>query len=537
MHRLQRLIQSSWWNNLTRTIDASGIAVAAKDPKSGDSDDYPARIYVPRGVPDQHAYYSDLAREKPNMRLDVQWLPDGDVTADFIKSLNTKPGILALEMERNPTTGELKGLPFIVPGGRFNELYNWDSCFCAISMIDTHPFLVKSILRHFIFETMHYGKILNANRSYYLGRAQPPFLTDLALRTYKATRHEPGSKELLKHAILAAMKEYSSYWMTPPRYDESSGFTRYRPIGSGIGPETPAAEFSHILEPFAKKYDTTVDAIGQAYTDGEIKEPDLDAFFLHDRALRESGHDTTMRLEGVCADLATVDLNCLLYRYETDIADTIRNVFDDHLEVPAAFCGPGQVADHVQSSATWDRAAKRRKFSIDKYCWNEEKGSYFDYNTVTKKQTSFEYVTCLWPLWCGLASPHQAALLVEKALPKFECVGGLSAGTEHSRGPINAKNPPKQWDYPYGWAPHQILAWDGLKQYGYHKDAERLTYKWLHMMTAVFMDYNGTVVEKYDVTRPKAPHQVSAEYGNQGLNFKYAPQEGLVFPYTCSHPC
>ena len=145
---------------------------------------------------------------------------------------------------------------------------------------------------------------------------------------------------------------------------------------------------------------------------------------------------------------------------------------------------------------------------------------------MTKEQTDYEYVTCLWALWCGVASPHQADLLVRKALPKFECIGGLSTSTERSRGRVDDLNPPKQWDYPYGWAPHQIMAWDGLKRYGYHQDAQRLIYKWLLMIIRVFVDYNGTVVEKYDVTQVKAPHKVTAEYGNQGLDFKYAPEEG-----------
>ena len=526
VHRLKRLITSSWWDNLTRNIDASGIALAAKDPKPGNLDNSPPRIYIPRGASEQHAYYSKIALDEPQMKLDVQWLPEGDVTADFIRSLNDKPGLLALEMDKDPSTGELTGVPFIVPGGRFNELYNWDSCFCAISLIGTHPHIVKSILKHFIFEIMHYGKILNANRSYYLGRAQPPFLTDLALRTYTATLHEAGSKKLLEHAVLAAMKEYHNYWMTPPRYDKESGLTRYRPIGSGIGPETPASEFERVLMPYTKKYNMKVEELGRAYTNGDIKEPRLDLFFLHDRALRESGHDTTKRLVGVCADLGTIDLNCLLYRYETDIADIIRTLFNDRIVMPAVFCAPGQVADHVESSAAWDRAAKKRKSIIDKYCWNEGKGSYFDYNTVTKKQTDFEYVTCLWPLWCGVASPQQAALLVEKSLLHFECIGGLSTSTERSRGPINDDNPSRQWDYPYGWAPHQMLAWDGLKKYGYHEEAERLIYKWLHMIIGVFVNYNGTVVEKYNVTQLKYPHKVNAEYGNQGLNFKFAPEEG-----------
>lgn len=507
--RLQGLIQTSWWDNLKRNIDESGIAIAAKDPKTYETADSRPRIYIPHGVPLQHAYYSKLAREMPEINLDVQWLPASDITAEFIKSLNDKPGILALEMEEYDSNGrkELMGLPFIVPGGRFNELYNWDSCFCATAMIDTHPHIVKSILRHFIFEIKHYGKILNANRSYYLGRSQPPFLTDLALKTYRATKHEPGAKDLLKLAILAAMKEYYSYWMTAPRYDEDTGLTRYRPIGTGIPPEVESTGFDHILEPYAKKHEMTMTEVGRAYTSGQIHEPELDTFFLHDRALRESGHDTSNRFVGVCADLATIDLNCLLYRYETDIAEAIRTFFEDKLQVPVDFCAHGQVVDRFESSVMWEFSARKRKDSIDRYLWNEEKGLYFDFNTITKKPNEYETVTSFWALWCGVASPHQAALLVEKNLGKFECVGGLSSTTEISRGSINAANPQKQWDYPNGWAPHQILAWDGLKKYGYHEETERLAYRWLHMITRVFVDYNGTVVEKYDVTDLKSPHR------------------------------
>ena len=525
--RLERLIKSSWWNNLTRTIDASGIAKSARDPKPGaDPEDRP-RIYVPHGAPEQHAYYTQLAQEMPELNLDVQWLPEGTITAEFIRGLNDRSGLLALEMEEDLDKRlGLKGHPFIVPGDRFNELYNWDACFCALGMIATHPELVKSILRNFAFEIKHYGKVLNANRSYYLGRSQPPFMTDLALRTYKATCDDAGAKDLLKLAIFAAMKEYHDYWMTTPRYDPESGLTRYRPIGVGICPETPAHEFTHVLKPYAEKYKMTIESFGRAYTYGEIHEPELDVFFLHDRALRENGHDTTKRLEGVCADLGTVDLNCLLYKIETDIAEAIRIAFDDRLEVPATFCGHGQKAGRVHSSEDWEGAAEKRKQLFNKFMWNEEHGMYFDYNTETKMRTDFEYATTLWPLWCGVASPDQAALIVEKALPKFECLGGISTSTEHSRGPVSPKNPQRQWDYPYGWAPHQILAWDGLKKYGYHAEAERLAYRWLHMMTRVFSDYNGTVVEKYNVTTLDGSHKVSAEYGNQGKNFKYAPLEG-----------
>ncbi|KAL9100784.1 MAG: hypothetical protein Q9163_003880 [Psora crenata] len=528
--RVERFIKRSWWNNLSRTIDASGIAIAAKDPKAEDSQ---ARIYVPRGAPKQHAYYSKIAQEEPSMRLDVQWLPEGELTSEYIHSLDAKPGLLALEMEEDDSeTGGLRGLPFIVPGGRFNELYNWDSCLCAWGMLDTHPHIVKSILRHFAFEIQHYGKICNANRSYYLGRAQPPFLTDLALRTYKATQHEPDSKGRLKLAILAAIKEYHNYWMSPSRYDDVTGLARYRPIGAGFPPECEPTQFVHVVAPYAAKYKVTIAQFIKMYNDKEINEPSLDVFCLHDRAVRECGHDSSNRVEGVCADLGTIDLQCLLYKYETDIAHAIRHVFNDHLLVPAAFCASGQAADHVETSAVWAQAAKKRKQVIDKYCWNEEEGLYFDYNIATGQQSDFETATSLWPLWCGVASPQQATRLVEKGLPKFECIGGLSAGTEKSRGLVDHARPQKQWDYPYGWPPHQLLAWDGLKRYGYHGEAERLIYRWLHMVMKVFVDYNGTVVEKYNVTTLDAPHKVDAEYGNQGMNFKYAPQEGWVMPFA-----
>ena len=526
-HRIERLITTSWWDNLTRRLDASGIARAAPDPKPG-SEDISPRIYVPPDSPEQYALFSKFALENPEMRLDVQWLPKGEITAEFIRTLNESPGLLALGMEKVELNGrkEYNGFPFVVPGGRFNELYNWDAVFCAYGMVNTHRSLVQGILRNFIYEIKHYGKILNANRSYYLGRSQPPLLTDLALRLYRETRLEHGAKDLLRHALLAAMKEYYSYWMTTPRYDPDTGLSRYRPIGFGICPEVPIKDYTHVLEPYAEKYNMKIEEFGRAYTNRELKEPDLDVYFLHDRAVRENGHDTTNRLEGVCADLGTVDLNCLLYRYETDIATTISTVFDDNLVVPKEYCAPGQTPDHVETSSLWNRAVKKRKQMIDKYLWNEEKGMYFDYNTVTKKQMSFEYVTTFWPLWCGAASPHQAASVVKTALPKFECLAGLSSSTEKTRGVVSHKNPQKQWDYPFGWAPHQIMAWDGLKLYGYHENAERLIYKWLHMMMKVFRDYNGAVVEKYDVTDQKAPHKVTAEYGNQGLAFKYAPEEG-----------
>jgi len=536
--RLARMIRDSFWPNLTRKIDAGNIAMVAKDPKDWTTDPRP-RVYVPRGAPEQFEYYTKIAETHPEIRLDVQWLAE-TVTAEYIRDLNSAPGLLAVAMdEKVDVQGNktLQGKPFVVPGGRFNELYGWDSYMISLGLLandpldpnrnmDVHIDLSKNMVENFCFCIQHYGKILNANRSYYLGRSQPPFLTDMTLRVYDRIRHKPGSLDFLRRGILAQIKEYYNVWMAEPRFDEASGLSRYRPVGVGVPPETEATHFTHVLEPYARKHNMTFDEFVRAYNMKEVEEPELDEYFLHDRAVRESGHDTSYRLEKVAANLATVDLNSCLYKIESDIARTIRGSFGDRLLIPKEFHVPGMNLDQLETSAIWDRRAKKRRLAMNQYMWNDEKGMYLDYDTVKEEMTTYESATTFWAMWAGVATPRQAAAMVIKALPLFEELGGLSSGTEESRGPVGLHRPNRQWDYPFGWAPQQLLAWTGLQRYGYLEEAQRLAYKWLFMVTKAFVDFNGVVVEKYDVTQPHDPHKVAAEYGNQGADFKGVPREG-----------
>lgn len=501
VNRLSRLVRDQFWDGLTRRVDASTVLQCTLDPKDWTQDPQP-RIYIPPGAPEQYTYYTKLAADRPDLRLDVQLLPDR-ITPEYVRDLNDKPGALALAMEEvddpeAPGTKTLRGVPFVVPGGRFNELYGWDSYMIALgALVDDRVDLAKAVVTNFCFCIRHYGKMPNATRSYYLGRAQPPFVTDLALRVYEKTRHEPGAREFLREAVLAAVKEYHSVWTSAPRLDGATGLSKYRPEGKGVPPETEATHFVHILTPYAERHGMSFEEFVRAYNHDEVREPALDEYFLHDRALRESGHDASYRLEGVAANLATTDLNALLFKYEFDIARTIREVFGDRLVVPDEFCaGTPYQPGETLSSAAWDRRAKRRKRTMDALMWDEAEGMFFDYNTKTRERTTYESCTTLWTLWAGVASPAQAALMVQRALPKFEALGGLLSGTERSRGEISLSRPNRQWDYPYGWAPHQMLAWTGLLRYGFTEEAERLVYKWLYMMTKVFVDFNGVVVEK-----------------------------------------
>lgn len=144
--------------------------------------------------------------------------------------------------------------------------------------------MAKSMVQNFCFCIKHYGKIFNANRTYYLGRTQPPFLTDMAFRVYEKIRHESGALDFLREAILAAIKEYHTVWMASPRLDPLTGLSRYRPDGIGVPPETEASHFTRILEPYACKYGMSCSEFVQAYNknDGTITEPNLDEYFLRE---------------------------------------------------------------------------------------------------------------------------------------------------------------------------------------------------------------------------------------------------------------
>ncbi|GAB7355628.1 hypothetical protein MBLNU459_g6350t1 [Dothideomycetes sp. NU459] len=531
VNRLSRLIKEFFWPNLTRRIDGSNIAVVGRDPKDWTPNPRP-RIYIPRGAPEQFEYYTRVAREHPDMNLDVQWLAKDPGNEEYVRDLNEAPGLLALEVERVKDTAhgepDYIGLPFVVPGGRFNELYGWDSYMETLGLlVNNREDLAKAMVKHFCFCIKHYGKILNANRSYYLCRTQPPFLTDMALRVFERIQAQPDAKEFLRVAILAAIKEYYSVWMSAPRHDPESGLSRYRAQGIGVPPETEASHFVHVLDPFAKKHQMSFDEFVHAYNYGKVKEPELDDYFVHDRAVRESGHDTSYRLEKVAGNLATIDLNSLLYKYETDISRTIRMFFGDRLPIPDDFLTKGMEKGHVESSAIWDRRALKRRRTMTKLMWDADKGMYFDYDTVEKQHTGYESATTFWAMWSGVCTTEQATAMVQKALPRFEALGGLVSGTEESRGPVGLSRPNRQWDYPYGWAPQQILAWTGLLRFGFDEVAHRLIYRWIYMVTKAFVDFNGVVVEKYDVTQPLHPHRVTAEYGNQGSDFKGVAKEGF----------
>jgi alpha,alpha-trehalase len=511
--RISRFIREIYWNGLTRRIDEKGLIKILSDTKTETKDGF-RYIYVPHIDKLAFEYYTNVGSRHPESKIKVVRLPEV-ITPDFVKNLDGYHGILALALS-DDHDGGVSGVPFVVPGGRFNEMYGWDSYFEALGLLeDGRIDLAQAMVENFVYEINHYGKILNANRTYYLTRSQPPFLTSMALAVYRHLPHSAENREWLKNTFLAAIKEYHNVWMGERRLTQT-GLSRYYGEGLGQPPEVEPGHFDYLYAEYAKKLGMDVKQLEKSYKSGELTVPELDEFFTHDRSMRESGHDKTYRWGDHCADFVNVDLNSLLYKYEIDIADTIRKVFNDALKI-----GKGK----IEVSSVWYQRASKRKDLMNKYQWNQERGLFFDYNFVNKSQKIFISSVALYPLWAGLATDEQAKSIVERAIPAIEMAGGLVGSTEKSRGDISESRPERQWDFPNGWAPHQIMAWQGLLNYGYNDIAYRLIYRWLYTITRNAVDYNGTVPEKFDVVN--RTHLVFAEYGNVGTKFAYITKEGF----------
>ncbi|GAA0872873.1 hypothetical protein GCM10009117_20200 [Gangjinia marincola] len=515
--RISRMIKTRYWDGLTRTMDSAGIEKLIKDTKNASLTAQVLPVYVPYNDTLAINYYKELEK---SLAIRTVRLP-AEVTPQYVASINDKPGILSLKLFRED--GKIKGAPFVVPGGRFNEMYGWDSYFESIGLIiDGRVDLAKAMADNFQYEIENYGKILNANRSYYLTRTQPPFYTSLIKEVFEQTKDTTWLKSHLKTAI----KEYETVWMVPGKRLTKTGLNRYLAEGIGITPETEEGHYDAVIKPLADKAGMSIEEYTQAYRDATVGNAELDdriakdrikldTYFMHDRTVRESGHDTSYRIEGIAADLAPVALNAFLYQYESDFAQLTKDVFG----------GKFSANDKTYTTAYWQEQAEKRKKLATQYLFNPEAGYFVDYNISEKMQQDFLAATTFTPLWSNMATKEQAEALIKNAFPKLKELGGIAASTKESRGPISAERPQRQWDYPNGWAPHQIMAWKGMINYGYEKEAQELIYRWLYMITRNAVDYNGTIPEKYDVV--EATHKVFAEYGNVGTDFEYITQEGF----------
>lgn len=379
--------------------------------------------------------------------------------------------------------------PYFIPNEKkFNTIYYWDSYFMMRGIIGTkRAWIMKDMVENFAYLFEKYQIIPNFSALASTGRSQPPFLSSMILDTYESyhPNHDvktaikklftsvskgTGSvnKVWLKEMIAVAKKEYANVWLDP----------------QGL--------YYHSVD----GYDLN-------------RYGDRDIGYAHSSEL-ESGWDFTSRFYNRCDEFFPVDLNIFLYKYEKDFAKAAR------------------ILDQPAEEEYWEQKSVERKRAINKYCWNDKEGFFYDYNYITKRQSIFLSLAGFTPLWAGLASPEQAARLVEK-IPLFETKYGLVITTKNSLAPkvdvsvipiryriaVREILEPKQWDYPNIWPPLEYLTVIGLLRYGYVDVAQRIMKKSIAAQNIIFKKY-GTFFEK-----------ISCLNGDITKDFHYIGQSGF----------
>lgn len=443
------------WDTLTRSLE--DLAAAAHDPKFAKAGQVRWPVYVART--------ESMAKVEARVRA---VLPERDRRTIHLVSLPRRAadikehGLLYLPH------------PYVVPGGRFNEMYGWDSYFIVLGLLrDDRVELARNMVDNHLYQVRHYGTVLNANRTYYLSRSQPPFLSRMVRDVFDRT----GDEAWLRAALPLVEKHYG-YWTVGAHLAGDTGLSRYFDFGEGPAPEVLADErdeqgrthYERIRE-----YYRTHDIVD--YEESRFYDRERDRltplFYKGDRSMRESGFDPSNRFGAFAVDVisyAPVCLNSLLYVMERDLAAI-----------------HGRIGN-ARMQKTWEERAGRRRERVNALLWDEAAGLYFDYNTERRARREYPFGTTFFPLWAGIASEAQAAA-VQRNLHLFERRGGIVTST------VSTGN---QWDAPFGWAPLQLMAVEGLRRYGFGDDADRLARRFISLVAAEFAE-NAVIVEKYDV--------------------------------------
>jgi alpha,alpha-trehalase len=463
-------------------------------------------LYLPAGI----ELPAKVAELENSCYVQVRSLPRmighmGDVTPEELPG----PGLLYLPN------------PYVVPGGRFNEMYGWDSYFILLGVLRSGMRdLARGMMENFLFEIEHYGAVLNANRTYYLTRSQPPFLTSMIRSILEDQGSFPDNATALawlgRAYDLAA--RYYRIWTQPERLAGSTGLARYYDLGKGPVHElADDSTYFHdvigwLLEHPDQDPGYLVKSQRESNPDpqhpehncdprtGATREPACvrgyglsDDFYLGDRAMRESGFDSSFRFGPFCGSThhyAPVCLNSLLYRYEQEMAE---------------FAAQLGLKTEVED---WNSRAAQRKDAMQKYLWQEEDGLFLDYDFIKDRPSHYDYLSAYYPLWAGLATQTQAQS-IKDSLYQFERFGGLTMSSTESG---------MQWDEPYGWAPANWIVVQGLLRYGFGYDARRIATAFIETIDANFA-VDATLREKYDVVRRAADVHVTAGYKENVIGF------------------
>ncbi len=357
--------------------------------------------------------------------------------------------------------------PYVVPGGRFREIYYWDSYFTMLGLaVDGQQSLVEAMLIDFTDTIERYGHIPNGMRTYYLGRSQPPFyalMLDLSKDTSKDAR------------FLAALKREHAYWMKGADCLDATGACD-RVVRM---PDGTLLNRYWDDRPLPRDESYAEDLI----TAKEDPSRPAETIYRHLRAGAESGWDYSSRwladpsrLSSIrTTDIVPVDLNSLMLIMEESIAKR------------------SAAAGDSAGAARFKAIAARRRTALNRYFWVARESRYADWDRTTLAPTPRLSAAMLFPLFAGAASPQQAAAVATTARRTLLASGGLRTT------PLRTG---QQWDNPNGWAPLQWIAIAGLEKSGQPQLAKEIAIRWIDTVSSAYAE-TGKMLEKYDVEERK----------------------------------
>ncbi|UST52272.1 alpha,alpha-trehalase TreF (plasmid) [Comamonadaceae bacterium OTU4NAUVB1] len=372
---------------------------------------------------------------------------------------------------RHPHRGSLLALPhaYVVPGGRFMEMYYWDSYFTMLGLdASGRTSLLHAMTDNFAYLIDTHGHVPNGTRTYYLSRSQPPVFALMAELCESHRGHGCGH-------YLPQMRREHAFWMDG---------------AEGLAPGTAhrrvvALADGTLLNRYWDDRDTPREESWREDTATATRARRPAAQVWRDlRAAAESGWDFSSRWLDDAAPhaepadaLATirttsilpVDLNALLHKLETTIARL------------ALAAGDGATARDFEARAEARRRAMTAVF------WCERTGAFLDHDWTTGTARRHLNAATVTPLFTRTATPGQARALAATVRAHLLAPGGLATSLTESG---------QQWDRPNGWAPLQWLAAEGFEAYGHHALANDIRARWLDTVERVY-DAEGKLVEKY----------------------------------------
>ncbi|PWU01848.1 MAG: alpha,alpha-trehalase [Bacteroidetes bacterium] len=364
--------------------------------------------------------------------------------------------------------------PYIVPGGRFREIYYWDSYFTMLGLKESgENEMIENMIKNFAYLINTYGHIPNGARTYYLGRSQPPFFACMV-----QLLAEVKGDGVYTTYLPALEKEYQFFMEGADQLKPGEVHRRVVKLADGT-----------ILNRYWDDMETPrQESYREDFEVAQKSGRDIIEMYHHLRAGAESGIDFSSRWFADDASINTiqttdyiaVDLNSLLYNLEKVLALSYKNMKSDNIKISS---------ENTTKAAAYELKAEKRRKAIEKYCWNDKAGYYADYNFKLNKSEDNITLAAMYPLFFSLADRDRAAQTKTIVLNNLLKPGGLST-TMYKTG--------EQWDAPNGWAPLQWMAIQGLERYGFSEDARNVAHRWIKLNVNVYKR-TGKLMEKYNV--------------------------------------